>query len=46
VEVKYEAKFQKDLREMTDRSLLKKLKSVIEECKDANHINMINNLKN
>lgn len=46
MEVKYEAKFQKDLREMTDRSLLKKLKSVIEECKDANHINMINNLKN
>jgi mRNA interferase RelE/StbE len=45
VEVKYEAKFQKDLRNITDHSLLKKLKSIIEECKDANHIYMINNLK-
>jgi mRNA interferase RelE/StbE len=45
VEVKYEAKFQKDLRNIIDHSLLKKLKSIIEECKDANHIYMINNLK-
>ena len=45
MEVKYEAKFQKDLRNITDHSLLKKLKSIIEECKDANHIYMINNLK-
>jgi mRNA interferase RelE/StbE len=45
MEVKYETKFQKDLREITDQNLLKRLRSIIEECKNANGIHMIHNLK-
>ncbi len=45
MEVKYEAQFQKDLRKITDRNLLKRLRAIIAECQNANHLHMINNLK-
>lgn len=45
MEIKYEVKFQKDLKDITDKILLEKLKSIIEECRNAHNINTIKNLK-
>jgi len=45
VEVRYEASFEKDLKSVGDKNLLKKIKKVIEEVKQADDSYSINNLK-
>lgn len=45
MEVRYEASFEKDLKNIGDKNLLKKLKKVIEEVKQADDSYSINNLK-
>ena len=43
--VKYEASFEKDLRNIRDRSLLQRIKSAIGEVKEAETTRQIHNLK-
>lgn len=45
MKIKFESKFEKDLRSIKDKKLLSKLKNIIIECKTANVLNEINNLK-
>jgi mRNA interferase RelE/StbE len=45
VEVRYESSFEKDLKSIGDKNLLKKIKKVIEEVKQADDSSSINNLK-
>ncbi len=45
MEVRYEASFEKDLKSVGDKNLLKKIKKVIEEVKQADDSYSINNLK-
>lgn len=43
--IKYEASFEKDLKNITDKGLLRKIKGIIEEVKKANGPSSISNLK-
>lgn len=43
--VKYEASFEKDLKNITDKDLLKRIKDIIEKVKEANGPASISNLK-
>ena len=45
MKVRYEASFAKDLKSIREKTLLDKIKNVIEEVKIADNINKINNLK-
>lgn len=45
MQVRYEASFEKDLKSIGDKNLLKKIKKVIEEVKQADDSSSINNLK-
>ena len=45
MKVKYEASFEKDLKNIRDRNLLQKIKSAIEDVKEAETIRRIHNLK-
>lgn len=43
--VKFESRFAKDLRDIRDDKVLAKIKAIILECKEANSLNEISNLK-
>ena len=43
--VKFEAKFAKDLRAVREQKPLNKLKEIIEECKMANSLSELNHVK-
>jgi mRNA interferase RelE/StbE len=43
--VKFEAKFAKDLRAVREQKLLNELKEIIEECKTANSLSELNHVK-
>ncbi len=45
MKVRYEASFEKDLKSIGDKNLLKKIKKVIEEVQQADDSSSINNLK-
>jgi mRNA interferase RelE/StbE len=45
VKVKFESKFEKDLRNVKDKKLLSKVKETILDCKYAQNLNEIKNLK-
>jgi mRNA interferase RelE/StbE len=45
MQVKYESRFQKDLKNINNASILEKIKTVIENCKQADSIQQINQLK-
>ncbi len=43
--IKFESKFEKDLKLIKDRNLLSRLKQIILNCKQAENLAQINNLK-
>ena len=43
--IKFEAKFEKDLKEIKDRNILAKLKQIILNCKQAESLFQITNIK-
>lgn len=43
--IKFESKFEKDLKLIKDRNFLSKLKQIILSCKQAENLAQINNLK-
>ena len=43
--IKFEAKFEKDLKEIKDRNILAKLKQIILNCKQAESLAQITNIK-
>ncbi len=45
MKVKFESTFQKDLTKINDKKILQKLKSIILNCKEAEGVNEIENLK-
>jgi mRNA interferase RelE/StbE len=45
VEVKYEKSFAKDLKNIREKVLLKRVKDIIEEVKKAENLNEISNIK-
>jgi mRNA interferase RelE/StbE len=45
VNIKFESRFEKDLKSIKDRNLLAKLKQIILSCKQAESLSQINNLK-
>jgi hypothetical protein len=45
VNVRYEASFARDLRNIRDKSLLQKIKTAVNDVKKAEDIRYINNLK-
>lgn len=45
VKIKFEAKFAKDLRAVRDQKLLNKIKATIDECKQANNLSELNQVK-
>ena len=45
VQIKFEAKFAKDLRTVRDPKLLSKVKTIIDECKQANSLSELNQIK-
>jgi mRNA interferase RelE/StbE len=45
VKVKFESKFAKDLRNIRDNKLLAKIKEIIIECKTAQSLNELKNVK-
>ncbi len=45
VQVKFEAKFAKDLRAIRDQKLLNKVKEIIDDCKSAHTLSEINHIK-
>jgi mRNA interferase RelE/StbE len=45
VNIKFESKFEKDLKLIKDRNLLSRLKQIILNCKQAENLAQINNLK-
>ena len=45
MKIKFETKFEKDIRAIKDKKLLAKLKEIILECKIAETLNEINNIK-
>lgn len=45
MKVKFEAKFSKDLRAIQDKKLLNKIKEIINECKLANNLLELNQIK-
>jgi len=45
VEIRFEASFEKDLKKVGDKKLLKRVKEVIEEVKQAEDLRVINDLK-
>jgi hypothetical protein len=46
VNIKYESKFAKDLRNIRDTKLLAKIKDLIVECKAAESLTELKNVKN
>jgi len=45
VKIKYESKFAKDLRSIRDTKLLAKIKEIIDECKAAESLTELKNIK-
>ena len=45
MQVKFEARFAKDLRAIRDQKLLNKIKEIVDECKSANSLSELNQLK-
>ena len=45
MEIRFEASFEKDLKKVRDKKLLKRVKEVIEEVKQAEDLRVINDLK-
>ncbi len=45
MQVKFEAKFAKDLRAIRDQKLLNKVKEIIDDCKSVNTLSEINHIK-
>ena len=45
MKVKFEASFEKDLKSIKDKKLLNKLKGIIIDCKNADNLSSIKNLK-
>ena len=45
MKVKYESKFAKDLRSIRDTKLLAKIKEIIDECKVAENLTELKNIK-
>jgi mRNA interferase RelE/StbE len=45
MKIKFESKFEKDLRNIKDKKLLTKIKEVILECKAVQSLNEIKNIK-
>lgn len=45
MKIKYEANFEKDLKNITDKDLMKRIKGIIEKVKEANEPSSISNLK-
>jgi mRNA interferase RelE/StbE len=45
VKIKYESKFAKDLRSIRDTKLLAKIKEMIDECKVAENLTELKNIK-
>ncbi len=45
MKIRYEASFEKDLRGIRDKNLLKKIKDMIEDIKHADNVSLINNIK-
>jgi mRNA interferase RelE/StbE len=43
--IKFESKFEKDLKEIKDRNILAKLKQIILNCKQADSLAQITNIK-
>lgn len=43
--IKFESRFEKDIKSIKDRNLLKKLQQIILDCKQAETLGQINNLK-
>jgi mRNA interferase RelE/StbE len=45
MKIKFESKFEKDLRNIKDKKLLSKIKEVILECKAVQTLNEVKNIK-
>jgi len=45
VKIRYEATFEKDLRKIRDKNVLKKIRGAIENVRDADKLTAINHLK-
>jgi mRNA interferase RelE/StbE len=45
VKLRFEAKFAKDLRNITNAKLMGKIKDVIEQCKQADNLTQLNHIK-